>query len=76
MTKPGLPELENLAPRELNRAELEAVSGGGLPSIGGRWWGFDPPGMTNKDLVITILGQSGTGVKWPLGDPKSPLKQD
>jgi hypothetical protein len=69
MRRSDLPGLETQAPRELNRAELEIVSGG-------RWWGFDPPPETNREFVERVLAQSGTGVKWPLGDDGVPLKQN
>jgi hypothetical protein len=55
-----LPELETPTPHELNRAELDAVSGGA-------GCGFDPPPETNREYVIRAAGY------WPLDGV--PLKQ-
>ena len=46
-----------LPPRDLNNAELEAISGGILFSAG---CGFDDPPMTNREWV------EAQGVKWPI----------
>jgi len=55
MNKTDSPELATPAIRALNRAELEAVSGGFALSLDG--------GMTNREVVEKIYG-----VKWPIPD--------